>query len=86
MTPEEQRQFEEMKLQIEEIHRLIPAFDQSNILDGYKGVTDADIDLTVSVSGGAGGSVVVPDFPDDLILIRYNGKIGRIPFYFETRF
>ena len=85
MTTEEKIQFKEMKTQIVELKRLIPAFDQSNLLDGYKSVTDTEIDVDITV-GTEGGTFQVLDYPDELILIRYNGKIGRIPFYNETRF
>ena len=85
MTSQERQQFDDLKKQVAELSKLVPAFDQSNLLDGYKLTTDTEIDRSITLGAG-GGTFEVLDYPDELILIRYNGKIGRIPFYNETRF
>ena len=85
MTPEERLEFDKMKEDIIRLSNFQPEADKNILFDGYKGVTDADIDRTITIGMG-GGSASVLDYPDDLVDFRYNGKLVRIPVYYTSRF
>ena len=89
MNQEEKRQFEKMKEELALLKSFMPAHDKNILFDGYKNIDDTDLERTISITiGGMGGTdtAEVLDYPDDMILMRYNGKIGRIAWWDETRF
>lgn len=78
MTPEERRQFEEMKTKLENMERSIR-------FDGFRGANDSATQRLVSIGMG-GGSFYVTDHPDDYIKTTHDGKVVRIPVFIESRF
>ena len=97
MSPEEKQQFDEMKKQLEEAKKQIAALSNVSSTDFMErivdsrvkkvtSVTDADVTLAQSVSGGGGGSVNILDFPDRWKVEQYKGSLYRTPLYLESRF
>jgi len=87
MTPEEKRQFEEMQMKIEQMENSTSLDHVQQMLDilvpSRPEVTDTDVDLVVSVSGGAGGNVTVLDFPDRWLNFVIDGETYRVGAWLE---
>ena len=85
MTPEQLRQFEEMKKKIDEIYTSDGYAKLSNgIFIDDRIVVDADVNVS-TVIGAGGGTVNHLDFPDRWLVVRYKDKPYLVPMYSFTR-
>lgn len=61
----------------------------SKIVDGIvsrkASVIDSKVQITTSIGIG-GGTVTHLDFPDEWLIVKYKGKLYRVPMYLESRF
>jgi len=85
MTPEEKRQFEELKKEVAEIKSADGyAMITDSIFIDSRDVTDTDVQISTAI-GGMGGTVNHLDFPDRWAVLRYKGKPYLTPLYNFTR-
>jgi len=85
MSPEEKRQFEELKKQVKELSEPINvARIQRIMFRDDKNVTDSQVNIA-TVIGDSGGTVNHLDFPDRWLIIEHRKKSFLIPAYFYTR-
>ena len=90
MSPEEKRQFDELKQQVSELARHNSSIDRfaditDNIFINNKDVDDDQVTTTINVVGGEGGTVDALDFPDRWVVLRYKGQPYLTPLYSYTR-
>lgn len=88
MTPEDRKQFEEMKQKLQSIVDVQNLDFIEKLVDNqikrFTNVIDADV--TLAAVDDNGDTVNVLDFPDEWKIIEYKGSLYRVPIYLESRF
>lgn len=90
MTPEEKRQFQELKREVERLRSLLMTDFVENMDDKLFGrvatITDGaheeqfGRDITVTIGMGS-DDITVLDYPDKVMVKRYKGQLYLIPLY-----